>query len=565
MTIFNNIVTVNRIRALAEDKGLQLVLRDEPIACTSGTTIYLQRPSWDATDEELTMLEGNTYHEIGHCAPRNKDVFDLIKDKKISMESRLGAALNALDDVRQEDEQLGKYAGRDRVMGDSNKLCTDKQIEKGAFSHTHTDDGIKFHQNCLGYMTYKFADMYPACAGGPSRIDRTLSPEVRDSLNMLKAHDSEIDPRGENAEGVYKKALRLLELLGFDPEQEEKDAQDKKAAEEQLSDAAKAFAEEMYKHHHTDKEVAEHGEVVDADDGEKRNHYMDSTDRSGGDYMPSDWNAMFIHDYAKQPSHDSPSEYIEQMVDESSFLGTRVKKLLQAQSQTRYTHGHKRGKISGKNLYRATMEDSGSYQEKVFKKKEHSLSTDLVVSLVVDCSGSMGDCSFKYGHAAASAIVMNEVLTQIGIDCEVVGFTESRKHYEPVLRHAIFKSFGKRTSKEQLNSNFVAFEKYTEQNLDGESIMWAAKRLLTRKAGRRIMIVFSDGQPAAHRAGAVEITHKVIKELEARKDMEIYGIGIHSKSVQEYYKDYAVIKPSESLEQAILDVIKLKIINGDQT
>jgi cobalamin biosynthesis protein CobT len=87
-------------------------------------------------------------------------------------------------------------------------------------------------------------------------------------------------------------------------------------------------------------------------------------------------------------------------------------------------------------------------------------------------------------------------------------------------------------------------------------------RLLKQVVKRRIMIVFSDGQPAAVRSGASKITKQAIEEIEARRDMEIYGIGIMSAGVERYYKDHQVIDDTSKLEAALLSVIKSKILKG---
>ncbi len=566
--IINSTVITNRVRAMADDGGLDVQLCEEKVAATSGTVIYIERPKYGWSKDQLTIWESDAYHEIGHCAPANKDIFDIIHEKKIHMKSRLGLCLNVLDDLRQEWEQYGRYAGRDRVMGEGNYLVMRNHIKDGTLDNPEGDEGIEFMSTCFGYMTF-VSEWYPAMSGMTARVSDACSPKVQETIIKLIDHDDEINPLGCDGKGVYKRALRLLELLGFDAEQEEKDAKDKTKAAEQLSKAAEEFKKEMLKHVHTDRDVDEHaaaGVAVGYSDPAERTKDIDDKlppaeiTPDYEDYRQSDWSKIKVVDYSLHPSNEVPHHETVRLVAKGMFLGTHVRKLLQTMSQRRNEHGLKRGKISNKSLYRATMTKSGSYQQKIFKKKASVLSLDVAVQLVVDGSGSMAGAS-KYEAASASATIMSSVLTSLRIKHEVIVFTEVASGAEGVLKHGIIKSFAKGATTEQVMRNFAAFRKIgLDNNLDGESIIWSAMRLAKQDVARKLMIVFSDGQPAAYRRGAAKITKDAIKEIEGRRDMEIYGIGILSEAVSRYYTDYRVITDTGELEGALLSVIKSKII-----
>ncbi len=564
--IISATVIANRVRALAGDAGLKVQLSEQDVACTDGTTIFLKRPSWKWSKEQLVMWEGNAYHEVGHCAANNRDIFDVIHNTPVHMASRLGKCLNALDDLRQEHEQYGRFTGRDRIMGESNRLMMDGHVENKMFDQTSADGGIEFLQVVFAYMTFVM-EWYPAMAGATNQVLDQLRPETMTQLQTLIEHDDEINPIGCDAAETYKRSKRMLELLGFDPEKEEQDAKDKEAAEEQLSEEAKAFGEELFKHVHSDQFVETMSEdgseyqlvrgVVVDEDGEKIEHEMEIPPDYGS-YTPSNWDDMNLRDYSKTVVSCHPNRKTRDMVEKGMFLGTQVRKLLQTMSMSRNIHGLKKGRL-GKNLHRATMKDSGGYQQKIFKKKTHAISLDVAVQLVVDGSGSMS--GGKYQAASASAVIMSHVLTQLRIKHEIIVFTEVHGRGGYVLQHGIIKSFAKDAEKDRLMANFQDFENWgLEQNLDGESIMWSAIRLLKQTTVRRIQIVFSDGQPSAYRSGAGTITRDAIQELEARKDMEIYGIGIMSNAVKAFYKECEVISDTSRLEEALLAVIKFKIL-----
>ena len=53
---------------------------------------------------------------------------------------------------------------------------------------------------------------------------------------------------------------------------------------------------------------------------------------------------------------------------------------------------------------------------------------------------------------------------------------------------------------------------------------------------------------------------KVVKEIENKSPIDILGIGIEDETVKRIYKDYAIIKNSDQLEDALLSIIKRKFL-----
>lgn len=73
----------------------------------------------------------------------------------------------------------------------------------------------------------------------------------------------------------------------------------------------------------------------------------------------------------------------------------------------------------------------------------------------------------------------------------------------------------------------------------------------------------SDGQPAASRGvtGLAELTLKVIEEIEQQKKVEIYGLGLCSDAVTEFYKDNSVVSTATDIPQKLLELIERKLFN----
>ena len=102
-------------------------------------------------------------------------------------------------------------------------------------------------------------------------------------------------------------------------------------------------------------------------------------------------------------------------------------------------------------------------------------------------------------------------------------------------------------------------------NPDGENILWSYDRLLKRKEKKRILIVGSDGSPAASKSshGLEKFTKQVIEEIEGKKKVDIYGLGLCSKSVEHYYKNHGVVMKPQEIPSKLLTLIEKRIIGND--
>jgi cobalamin biosynthesis protein CobT len=238
---------------------------------------------------------------------------------------------------------------------------------------------------------------------------------------------------------------------------------------------------------------------------------------------------------------------------DSNGLSSKVRRLLQSRAQTRYQHGLKRGKISPKSIHRVAV--GGRHAERVFRKKTENDTLDTAVSILVDCSGSMG--GGPYAHAAKASIMLHEALSPLNIPLEIIGFTDH--HNGP--HHAIFKSFRSRTTAEDMAKAYDHFAYDMDANSDGQSIVWTYDRLMKQRNTRKVLLVLSDGQPSGYNGDAWKHTQNVIKEIEGSKSVDICAIGIMDKTVERLYTNHSVISSASELESAVLNIISNRIIN----
>lgn len=213
------------------------------------------------------------------------------------------------------------------------------------------------------------------------------------------------------------------------------------------------------------------------------------------------------------------------------------------------------GQISDRELWRTAIGDKN-----VFRKRQKQTEINSAVTLLIDCSGSM--IGHKIKVASATAMIMAETLSLVGVPFEVLGFNQitgslSSSDAERIrelgytriypLNNYIFKSF-KQTLDRRCKSLIGAIPNIELcENIDGESLRWSARRLALRKEQKRILIVISDGYPAGYSEYDVhEDLTTVCNTIEQSGEVSLFGIGICSDAPERYYSNYAIIDdPSE--------------------
>lgn len=242
-------------------------------------------------------------------------------------------------------------------------------------------------------------------------------------------------------------------------------------------------------------------------------------------------------------------------------LANVIRRLLQIRSRKRWSYGKKKGKLSGKSLHRLMVPGNTPYSQRIFKQRGEALVLDSAVQLLIDCSGSMR--SNKIAHAIVSTDLLCDTISRsLRIPIELLGFTG-----KSTTRIAVYKTFDVPVSSQILQERMIQSTDSMTFNADGEAIAWAYTRLMRRKEKRKLMIVLSDGQPAlggCYRSGDIKTyTREVIKEIEDKSPVDIIGIGFLDASVKEFYNHNVIIQHANELEDALLTIIKTKILDGD--
>jgi len=253
-------------------------------------------------------------------------------------------------------------------------------------------------------------------------------------------------------------------------------------------------------------------------------------------------------------------------------LANRLQRRLMAQQNRSWEFDLEEGMLDPARLARVVIDPQ---QPLSFKQEKDADFRDTVVTLLIDNSGSMRGRPITV--AATCADILARTLERCGVKVEILGFTtrawkggQSREAWlqagKPAapgrlndLRHIIYKSADAPWRRARKHLGLMMREGLLKENIDGEALDWAHKRLLGRSEQRRILMMISDGAPVDDSTLSVNpgnylekhLRH-VIETIETRSPVELIAIGI-GHDVTRYYRRAVTIVDAEELGGAMTD------------
>ena len=163
-----------------------------------------------------------------------------------------------------------------------------------------------------------------------------------------------------------------------------------------------------------------------------------------------------------------------------------------------------------------------------YKLKLPNDRTDIAVAILNDESGSN-----RITHARSASIILHDFCKGLDIPVAVYGHTE----YRDVELYA-YAEFDSIDNKDQYRLMDMSAR---SGNRDGAALRYAAERLLTRPEAIRLLIVISDGQPAAdnYYGTEAEADLRGIKKEYTARGIEMFAaaIGSDKPNIQRIYGD----------------------------
>jgi len=253
-------------------------------------------------------------------------------------------------------------------------------------------------------------------------------------------------------------------------------------------------------------------------------------------------------------------------------LANRLQRRLMAQQNRAWDFDLEEGQLDPARLSRIIIDPMHPLS---FKHEKDTTFRDTVVTLLLDNSGSMRGRPITV--AATCADILARTLERCGVKVEILGFTtrawkggQSREAWlaagKPAnpgrlndLRHIIYKSADAPWRRARKNLGLMMREGLLKENIDGEALDWAHKRLLVRPEQRKILMMISDGAPVddstlSVNAGNYLERHLrwIIEDIETRSPVELIAIGI-GHDVTRYYRRAVTIVDAEELGGAMTE------------
>jgi cobaltochelatase CobT len=410
----------------------------------------------------------------------------------------------------------------------------------------------------------------------------------------------------ENQRGFAQVVHHLLSSLdlGSDGSQNDEDADESSEEEQQNPDQAEGeeseeekdsgasemetsmASEDAQQEGESESAEAPYGETMDEieagdldEASEARRPSTQQLDRSAADYRA--YTTKFdeivkAEDLCDLEELDRLRAYLDkQLLHLSSVVGrlaNRLQRRLMAQQNRSWEFDLEEGMLDPARLPRVVIDPQ---QPLSFKREKDTDFRDTVVTLLLDNSGSMRGRPITV--AATCADILARTLERCGVKVEILGFTtkawkggQSReawiaegKRPNPGrlndIRHIVYKAADAPWRRARRNLGLMMREGLLKENIDGEALDWAHRRLLARPEQRRILMMISDGAPVDDSTLSVNPGNylerhlrQVIHEIETKSPVELIAIGI-GHDVTRYYRRAVTIVDAEELGGAMTE------------
>jgi cobaltochelatase CobT len=587
------------MRALAKTPGLEVVYAPERpslIQTAVGAKARLPDPPRRLDAREAAIVRGHADSMALRLACHNSDVHRRLTPQVASAR----AAFDAVEQARVE------AIGSRRMQGVAANLdaMLDDRFQRAHYADVATRADAPIEDALAMIVRERLTGMKPP--KNAQRIVDLWRPFVEERAGAdLDKLGAKIEDQRAFAQSVHKllTSLEMLEESSLDnhPDDDEGETDDadegdadaggEKGDEDQTGDAREMEKSEASAEAIDDSDVdsadaptGEFEDEADFSDSEQAADPRRPPTQGRGEQRSSDYRAFtrkFDEVVAAEELCD-PEElerlrsYLDKQLHNLSSvvarLANRLQRRLMAQQSRSWEFDLEEGMLDPARLARVIIDPQ---QPLSFKQEKDTDFRDTVVSLLIDNSGSMRGRPITV--AATCADILARTLERCGVKVEILGFTtrawkggQSREAWlqanKPAapgrlndLRHIIYKSADAPWRRARKHLGLMMREGLLKENIDGEALDWAHKRLLGRPEQRRILMMISDGAPVDDSTLSVNpgnylekhLRH-VIETIETRSPVELIAIGI-GHDVTRYYRRAVTIVDAEELGGAMTE------------
>jgi cobaltochelatase CobT len=256
----------------------------------------------------------------------------------------------------------------------------------------------------------------------------------------------------------------------------------------------------------------------------------------------------------------------------TSKLANRLQRRLMAKQNRTWEFDLDEGMLDAARLAQVIIDPMNPL---AYKREKEMKFRDTVVTMLIDSSGSMRGRSITI--AAMCADILGRTLERCSVRVEVLGFTtrawrggQSRENWIAAgkpsnpgrlndLRHIIYKAADDPWQRTRRNLGLMMREELLKENIDGEALIWAHNRVVTRHEERKVLMVISDGLPVDNSTLLVNPSNYLEQHLKYAIDMiekfspvELIAVGI-GHDVTHHYQRAVTITDAEQLGGAMTE------------
>ena len=577
--------TAGALRAMASTPDVQVAFQPGP-AGLSGKRARLPVPSRALPESEMTRLRGAAdsaalrlrHHDDAIHAARSpaereaRGIYDALEQARVEIiggRHMAGTAANLrarLTETCEADgyermtrrDQISPGAAlsllaRERMSGDPSPQTATRMLD--LWREGMADDALAALDDLAAAQddqnAYARAARKLLAAMSLAEAEAESEPEPSEDSEKDEGEQSGAQDNATDTEG--QKESDAESMLAASPEEIEGEQSDDRSGEGDDEDGA-----------------GSEGDDRPAGPQPKRDRLEDDTDQHYRAYTHAFDEEVSAEDLCDSEELARLRQQLDQQLQNLqgvvSRLANRLQRRLMAQQTRAWEFDLEEGMLDAGRLARVVVNPMQSLS---YKRERDTDFRDTVVTLLIDNSGSMRGRPITV--AAMCGDILARTLERCAVKVEILGFTtrawkggQSRDRWvhdgKPRnpgrlndLRHIIYKSADAPWRRSRRNLGLMLREGLLKENIDGEALLWAYRRLLARPEHRRILMVISDGAPVDDSTLSINPGNflerhlrDVIRDIESRDYVELIAIGI-GHDVTRYYRRAVTIVDAEEL------------------
>ena len=578
-------------RTMADEPDLTVTYSVDPPGLT-GDTMRLPQVSRRLTRDEVLIARGTA----DALALRHRYHDDAVAAKYLPQGQMARDLYEAMETARSEAVGARDMPG---TLGNIDAKIAN-EAERRGYTQIRTAQEAPLAQ-AAGYLVRHLATGRPMPGGAGHVMDLWrpfLEEQAGGSLDHVRETLADQAAFARLARQIIKD-LGYGDQLGDDPDEADDDSEGEgdedqpdsaESQEQSESEEEEASPEQSQEQQDDDSQSKvtmddladmEQGEEADLPDSEAPLEPPPPAPHSDADPNYTVYAAEFdeevrAEDLAEPAELERLRAYLDQQLEPLkgavSRLANKLQRRLQAQQNRSWEFDLEEGILDAGRLARVVANPTTPLSFKVEKDTEFR---DTVVTLLLDNSGSMRGRPISI--AAICADVLARTLERCQVKVEILGFTtrawkggQARERWlasgRPShpgrlndLRHIIYKAADAPWRRVRPNLGLMMKEGLLKENIDGEALEWAHRRMIHRREQRKILMVISDGAPVDDSTLSVNPANYLEKHLrdviamvEKRKQVELIAIGI-GHDVTRYYQRAVTITDVEQLAGAMTE------------